>query len=51
MKQKWWMWTCEKVTNLLDYKSFEFDDYDFSGDELDLDNMKKWTQKGYELLQ
>lgn len=32
-------------------RTFEFSDYDFSGDDLDLDNMKKWTKKGYELLQ
>lgn len=35
----------------LSFKTFEFSDYDFSGDDLDLDNMKKWTKKGYELLQ
>lgn len=41
----------ELKDHLLDYKIFEFSDYDFSGDDLDLDNMKKWTKKGYELLQ
>lgn len=41
----------ELKEHLLDYKTFEFSDYDFSGDDLDLDNMKKWTKKGYELLQ
>ena len=35
----------------LSFKTFEFSDYDFSGDDLDLDDMKKWTKKGYELLQ
>lgn len=41
----------ELKKHLLDHKTFEFSDYDFSGDDLDLDDMKKWTKKGYELLQ
>lgn len=41
----------ELKEHLLSYKTFEFSDYDFSGDDLDLDDMKKWTKKGYELLQ
>lgn len=41
----------ELKEQFLDYKIFEFSDYDFSGDDLDLDDMKKWTKKGYELLQ
>lgn len=41
----------ELKDHVLSYKTFEFSDYDFSGDDLDLDDMKKWTKKGYELLQ